>query len=191
MLFLQDDLRIRSAAYAMLPSLDLDKAEPILKELEYVQSVVAYCYSSPHPTFGDPFFHFENASLVVLSPQGVSEFLVRPEHHVQATDPSVSLGADRWHNLPGYRGLYNFRHHFWVAKISRLYPPVPHMGLNIAQDLAHDLASAFTQAPQHHLLPELLRRPDTPVAQRVLTALRAAAKIVSQIRSNRVVPSRK
>ena len=46
------------------------------------------------------------------------------------------------------------------------------MGLNIAQDLAHDLASAFTQAPQHHLLPELLRYPDTPVAQRVLTALR-------------------
>jgi len=44
--------------------------------------------------------------------------------------------------------------------------------LNIAQDLAHDLASAFTQAPQHHLLPELLRYPDTPVAQRVLTALR-------------------
>ena len=116
MLFLQDDLRIRSAAYAMLPSLDLDKAEPMLKELEHVQSVVAYCYSSPHPTFGNPFFHFENASLVVLSPQGVREFLVRPEHHVEATDPSVSLGADRWHNLPGYRGLYNFRHHFWVAK---------------------------------------------------------------------------
>ena len=123
MLFLQDDLRIRSAAYAMLPSLDLDKAEPILKELEYVQSVVAYCYSSPHPTFGDPFFHFENASLVVLSPEGVSEFLVRPEHHVDATDPSVSLGANRWHNLPGYRGLYNFRQHFWVAKTSRIYPP--------------------------------------------------------------------
>lgn len=172
MLFLQDDLRIRSAAYAMLPSLDLDKAESKLKELEHVQSVVAYCYSSPHPTFGDPFFHFENASLVVLSPQAVSEFLVRPEHHVEATDPSVSLGSDRWHNLPGYRGLYNFRHHFWVARTSRLYPPVPHMGLNIAQDLAHDLAGAFTQAPQHHLLPKLLRYPDTPVAQRVLTALR-------------------
>ena len=46
------------------------------------------------------------------------------------------------------------------------------MGLNISQNLAHDLASAFAQAPQHHLLPELLRHPDTPVAQRVLTALR-------------------
>lgn len=172
MLFLKDDLRIRSASYAMLPVLDLDKAERILKELEHVQSVVAYCYSSPHPTHGDPFFHFENASLAVFSPEGVSEFLVRPEHHVEATAPNVSLGADKWHNLTGYRGLYNFRHHFWAAKSSRVYPPVPHIGLNIPQDLAHDLASAFTQAPQHHLLPELLRHSDTTVAQRVLTALK-------------------
>jgi hypothetical protein len=171
MFFLRDDLRIRSSSYAMLPSLDLDKAAPALAELEHVQSVVAYCYSSPHATSGDPFFHFENASLVLLSPQPVSEFLVRPEYHVEATDPSVSLGADRGHNLPGYRGLYNFRHHFWVAKSSRLYPPVPHLGLNIAQDLASDLAHAFA-APQHHLLPRLLRDVDTPVAQRVLTALR-------------------
>lgn len=171
MFFLQDDLRIRSSAYAMLPSLDLDTAEPVLEELEHIQSVVAYCYSSPHPTLGDPFFHFENASLVVLSPQAVSEFLVRPEHHLEATDPTVSLGADKWHNLPGYRGLYNFRHHFWVAKTSRLYPPVPHIGLNIAQDLAHDLVSAFTQAPQHHLLPGLLHDRETPIARRVLTAL--------------------
>lgn len=47
MFFLQDDLRIRSAAYAMLPSLDLDKAEPVLDELQHVQSVVAYCYAVP------------------------------------------------------------------------------------------------------------------------------------------------
>ena len=172
MLFLKDDLRIRSATYAILPSLDLDKVETTLTELEYVQSVVAYCYSSPHPTFGDPFFHFENASLVILSPEKVSEFLVRPKHHVEATDPSVSLATDKWHNLPGYRGLYNFRQQFWVAKTSRLYPPVPHIGLNIAQDLADDLAGAFSEAPQYNLLPGLLRDPDTPVAQRVLTALR-------------------
>ena len=171
MLFLKDDLRIRSASYAILPSLDLDKAEAIVDELEDVQSVVAYGYGSPHPTFGDPFFHFENASLVVFSPQAVSEFLVRPEHHVEATDTSISLGADKWHNVQGYRGLYNFRHHFWVVKSSRLYPPVPHIGLNIAQDLAHDLAAAFTQAPHHHLLPKLLRDRATAVGQRVLRAL--------------------
>jgi hypothetical protein len=47
MLYLQDDLRIRSAAYAMLPAIDLDKNEVELAvaELERIQAVVAFCYS--------------------------------------------------------------------------------------------------------------------------------------------------
>jgi hypothetical protein len=170
MLFLQDDLRIRSAAYAMLPPLDLDKAEPCLRELEQLQAIVAYCYSAPHPTFGHPFFHFEQASLTIFSPEPVTIFLVRPEHHVVATAPHSTLTPDQWHRVPGYQGRYNFRHPFWVAKSSRLYPPVPHLGLNISQDLAYDLMRCF-EAPQHHLLPELLRQPAAATAERVLTAL--------------------
>jgi len=49
MLFLQDDLRIRSATYAILPTLNLDNEEPSLKELEHIQSIIAFCYSHPHP----------------------------------------------------------------------------------------------------------------------------------------------
>ena len=79
-------------------------------------------------------------SLAVFSPQPVITFLARPEHHVEATDPTVSLDADQWHNVQGYRGLYNFRHPFWVVKGSRVYPPVPHLSLNIAQDLSNDVA---------------------------------------------------
>jgi hypothetical protein len=30
------------------------------------------------------------------------------------------------------------------------------LGLNISQDLAYDIGRHFTEAPQHHLLPELL-----------------------------------
>jgi len=171
MLFLKDDLRIRSASYAMLPPLDLDKSEPLLKELEHVQAIVAYCYGSPHPTLGSPFFHFEEASLAIFSPEPVTTFLVRPDHHVEATDPSFSLAPDEWHRVMGYQGRYNFRHPFWVVKGSRLYPPVPHIGLNISQDLAGDLTSFFSQAPQHHLLPRLLQGPSTVVGERVLTAL--------------------
>ena len=169
MLFLQDDLRIRSAAYAMLLALDLDTAEPCLRELEHLQAIVAYCYSAPHPTFGNPFFHFEQASLAIFSPEPVSIFLLRPEHHVEAITPNT-LTADRWHRVPGYQGRYNFSHPFWVAKGSRLYPPVPHIGLNISQHLAHDLRRCF-ESPQHHLLPELLRQPATETAERVLTSL--------------------
>jgi hypothetical protein len=170
MLFLQDDLRTTSAAYAMLPALDLDQNEPCLRELKRVQAIVAYCYSAPHPTFGHPFFHYEQASLAIFSPEPVSIFLVRPEHHVEAIAPHSTLTPDEWHRVPGYNGRYNFRHPFWVVKNSRIYPPVPHIALNISQDLAHDFHQ-FLQEPQHNLLPELLRQPATEAAERVLTAL--------------------
>jgi len=171
MLFVMDDLRVRSASYAMLPPLDLDKSDPLLTDLEYVQSIVAYCYASPHPTFGNPFFHSEEASLVIFSPEPVTTFLARPDYHVVATDPSFSLAPDEWHRVMGYQGRYNFRHPFWVVKGSRLYPPVPHIGLNISQDLANDLESFFAR-PQHQLLPNLLLQPDTIMAQRILTGLK-------------------
>src|SRR5207249_2514187 len=105
--------------------------------------IVAYSYSSPHPTFGNPFFHFEQASLAIFSPEPVTIFLVRPDHHVESVAPNATLTPDRWHRVPGYQGRYNFRHPFWVVKGSRLYPPVPHIGLNISQDLAHDLIGFF------------------------------------------------
>src|SRR5665213_2212824 len=44
MLFLKDNLRIRSASYAMMPVLDLDKSDPNIIELEAIQAIVAYCY---------------------------------------------------------------------------------------------------------------------------------------------------
>ena len=72
--------------------------------------------------------------------------------------------------MPGYQGRYNFHHPFWVTKDSRLYPPVPHVGLNISQNLAYDIRRWF-DSPQHHLLPELLQPPLTAVAERVLRAL--------------------
>jgi len=170
MLYLQDDLRIRSAAYALLPTLDLDKADPSLQELERLQAIVAYCYSAPHPTSGDPFLHFEHASLAIFSPEPVSIFLVRPDHHVVAASPSSALTSDQWDRVSGYQGRYNFRHPFWVTKGSRLYPPVPQIGLNISQDLAQDLGECI-QSLKHHLLPELILQPMTETAQRVLTAL--------------------
>src|SRR5271156_1269263 len=59
MLFLQDDLRVSSASYAMLPPLDLDKTDTVVPELERIQAIVAYCYSAPRHAFGDIFFHSE------------------------------------------------------------------------------------------------------------------------------------
>jgi hypothetical protein len=173
MLYLQDDLRIRSAAYAILPAVDLDKdeVELTLAQLERIQAVVAFCYSHPHRTFGEPFFSFEQASLVIFSPEPVSIFMVRPERHVVATGAQDQPKEDDWHRVPGYYGRYNFLHPFWVVKNSRLYPPVPHIGLNQSQDLAYDLESCF-QSQRYRLLPELLKEARTQAGERVFKAVR-------------------
>jgi len=172
MLFLQDELRIRSASYALLPVLDLDNRDcAVMKELECLQAMVGYCYSAPHPTLGKPFFYFEQASLALFSPEPVPIFLLRPEHHVMPASPTPPLTQDEWHRVIGYQGRYNFRHPFWVARGSRLYPPVPHIGLNISQDLASNLGQAFTEAPKHYLLPQLLLRGANEPTDRVLTAI--------------------
>jgi hypothetical protein len=171
MLYLHDDLRIRSAAYTMLPIVDLDKQEPAVSELERIQALVAFCYSHPHPTFGIPFLPFEHASLAIFSPEPVSIFMVRPEYHLEATGPERELKQDEWHRVAGYYGRYNFRHPFWVVKNSRVYPPVPSVGLNHSQDFAHDLGSCF-QSPKYYLLPSLLIGPTNATADRVLRALR-------------------
>jgi hypothetical protein len=170
MLFLQDDLRIRWATYAILPTLNLDNDEPCLKELEHIQSIVAFCYSHPHPTLGHPFLAFEHASLAIFSPEPVSIFLVRPEHHVTQVGAATKLSQDEWDRVSGYQGRYNFRHPFWVVRNSRLYPPVPHMVLNHSQTLASDLVQFF-DSPRYNLLPALLRKPETEAGQRVLTAV--------------------
>jgi hypothetical protein len=114
MLYLQDDLRIKSASYAIVPAIDLDKeeVEPAVAELERVQAVVAFCYSHPHRTSGGPFFSFEQSSLAIFSPEPVSMFMIRPDHNVVATGPADELKQDEWHRVPGYYGRYNFRHPF-------------------------------------------------------------------------------
>jgi Apea-like HEPN len=170
MLYLQDDLRIRSGAYTMLPALDLDKTEPAVTELERIQAIVAFCYSHPHPTFGKPYFSFEQASVAIFSPEPVSIFLVRPEHHVTPTGQEPKLKQDEWHRVAGYYGRYNFRHSLWVVKNSRLYPPVPHIVLNHSQDLAYDLSRYF-ESPRYHLLPALLSERKSATAERVLKAI--------------------
>ncbi|MDO8476664.1 MAG: HEPN domain-containing protein [Candidatus Rokubacteria bacterium] len=171
MLFLKDDLRIRSASYTLLPALDLDWGDQSIKQLEHIQAIVAYCYIAPHHISGDPFLHFEHSSLVIFSPQPVSIYLVRPEHHVEQVSTGPALTPDSSGHVPGYRGLYNFQHHFWVAAGSRVYPPVPHLSLNISQNLSFDWAQSLAEAPHFHLLPELLTQPLSTTSDRVLTAI--------------------
>jgi hypothetical protein len=75
------------------------------------------------------------------------------------------------HDVPGYRGIYNFRHYFWVEPGSRLYGPKPHITLNISQDLQIDLEHGFCQRPDYHLLLQSLEKPLTPATVRIYSAL--------------------
>src|SRR5258708_5705589 len=102
MLFLKDNLRIRSASYAILPPLDLDKTDPAVSELERIQAIIAYCYSAPRHTFGDIFFHLEPASPAIFTPQPVPPFLEGPEHRGAPAGDPPPLEADEWHRVPGY-----------------------------------------------------------------------------------------
>jgi hypothetical protein len=153
MLFLQDDLRIEAASYAVLPWIDLDLPNPDLEKLKRIRAVIAYCYAIPHHIFGTPHLHTENASLIVFSPAQVFAGLVHPDYHVKPQSDRRLLPDERG-EVRGYHGLYNFKHHFWAAKGSRLYPPVPDITLNIAQDLANDVAE-FSASRRFHMLPQL------------------------------------
>lgn len=174
MLFLQDHLRIRSASYARVPFVNLDGPDDVsatVEDLADLQAAVAYCYASPHPVFGDPFSRYEHASLALFSPGRVSICVVRPEHHVDWIGPENLLEKDHREEVEGYRGLYNFKHHFWVTKGSRLYPPIPHIGLNIAQDMAADLGQFLLESSHYSLLLRLFQKPKTAVSERILGAI--------------------
>jgi hypothetical protein len=172
MLFLQDNLRIRSATYAITPYVNLDTTETDTSRLQHIQALVAYLYSAPHPTFGRPFLSTEHATFIIFSLSRVPRFLATPSYHVQDVRPIDARGEEApTDQLEGYAGLYNFTHHFWAVRDSRVYGPMPHLTLNIAQDLAADIERL--KAQRHgRLLLEAIANPDGRAAQRVIKALR-------------------
>jgi hypothetical protein len=94
---------------------------------------------------------------------------VEAEHHTILGEP-IPIA---WDNdlAPGYDGMLNFIEHFWVVKGSRVYPPVPHITLNISQDLAADCGE-FLQGGTGYELARLLTDDARHIGERLFTALR-------------------
>ncbi len=172
MLFLQDNLRIISSSYAVVPFIDFKNSTTPLEHLMNVQSVVAYIYASPRHEFGDLFLSSEHASIAIFSPGKVSKYLLRPDFHVENVGPEPVLEINNREEAEGYIGLYNFRHHFWVTKDSRLYGPKPHLTLNHSQDLLNDLTRSVERRLDYKLLNALLRKPTTQTSSRIFIAIR-------------------
>lgn len=186
MLFVKDDLRIKTGSYATFPEIDLDRpSEASLQPLLDTQAVIAYIYASPHSTLGDLFLPAECASMTLLVPGNVSIFAVRPTHHT--VDQGPALTPDERHQVDGYHGLRDFRHHFWSAAGSRMYGALPQPTLNISQDLSADVERASISRRDCQLLLKLLHRAPTDAAQRMLGAVRWFNK--ANLESNEEVDS--
>ena len=173
MLFLRDDLRIRSASFAVIPNLSAnDRSSPNMIHLSYLQDAVAYLYGSPHPIFGDVFLTPEHASLAIFNPDQVFIHQVQSDYNVDSPADSPAPSSDGLRRIPGFSGLYNFKHPFWVVPGSRLYGPQPRLTLNIAQDLSNDITTWSAERPDFGLLFDLLDKPTTEFSMRIFAAIR-------------------
>jgi hypothetical protein len=168
MLYTQNSARVLSASYAVIPQIHVSGIFRIPEALKRVHSLIAYLYGTPNDQFGDPFLGYECATLLVFTPSRVSRFLVESEHHTILDEP-IPIA---WDNdlAPGYDGMLNFIEHFWVVKGSRVYPPVPHITLNISQDLASDCGE-FLQGGTGYELARLLTDDARYIGERLFTAL--------------------
>lgn len=168
MLFFRDDLRIDQASYTITPGLGTLRPGPVVLDLGRVRTVLAYLYSSPHPTFGDVFFAPESVSLMVVQPANVTVHLVREIKGATHVGPPFQVEPDKFGYIQGYEGVYNTRSPVWLTVGSRLYGPKPQMTLNVSQDLAANLG--YVSEPSEILLRLLTKEPD-PFSERILTAL--------------------
>jgi hypothetical protein len=172
MLFAQNDLRIKSASYAIVPPLEIYFGNPGLAKLLRLRDVVAYFYASPHEIFDNIFLGPEEISLLIFTPARVSAFLTRPDHHTESVVPICGPEPDPHGYIQGYDGLYNFRHAFWVEPGARLYGPKPHVILNISQDFCADIEIWKTVQTDQCQLFDLLERADSPASLRIFSAIR-------------------
>lgn len=170
MLYLQNNLRIKNASYALYQNININDPESI-DHLKKIRNFVAYCYTAPRHEFGDIFLSPEHSSMVIFSPGRVPKNLVNPDHHVEDFGASSIEVEDIRGEINGYSGLYDFKHYFWASKGSRLYGPEPHLTLNISQDLGFDIKHAVEARCDYYLLYQFLTKPTTKTLERFFVAL--------------------
>src|SRR5262249_10464193 len=126
---------VESGTYAVVPRVRhaIGPLDQRLEQLRLVQAAVAFVYSYSGRPDGRPYLEFEHATMVVLTPALVPTMLVGQRRSNEHEQP-----PKRTELVSGFEGIYNFVHHFWAATGSRVYPPLPHLTINLGQDLSSD-----------------------------------------------------
>ena len=176
MLFAGGNQRIERASYAIIDRVDSrNSSVPVeLEAIGDIEAVVAYLYASPRHEFNDLFFSPEHANIVVLTPNWVAHALVRSNFNVINLVEPEDLVASPAGFVNGYDASFGLRHHFCVARGSRVYGTIPHPILNHSQDLASDVERGSRARADYRLLLQLLmaRGPGGDLGDRVLNAVR-------------------
>lgn len=159
MFFLREELHITHMSYAVLMmEKDREYNARLLERLYEAQTLINYLYAMPHPSLETPFLNSEHASMYVFQPSSVYTGLIWPD------DPQIDHGVENLSQKPlptdqdidGYEGMLNGNSPLWVTTGSRLYPSVPHLTLNISQDLAFDIGR-YVEQPKNWAVARLLR----------------------------------
>ena len=151
MFFLRNNLRIKRMTYALFELGEDRKAnQDVFHRLYEAQTLINFEYAAPQSPREDPFLHRENASMYVFTEEKVYSGLIWPndpniDYNVEdITDEEFSQNQD----IEGYYGILNGILPCWVTAGNRIYPPIPHLTLNIPQDLAYDIAGSI-QVERH------------------------------------------
>lgn len=143
MFYLRDDLRIKDMTFNYIECEDdVDIIENYMKKFIDIQTLLAYIYSSPNPTFLDPYLTNEHSNIFSFIPKNVSKFIVWPDNNVENTNLGFEFPKINDRNeVSGYQGRLNGNSYLFVAKGSKIYPPSPNFWLNIPQNLYREISS--------------------------------------------------
>jgi len=172
--FLRDNYRLCHTTYAVVTVPDKGNENDNLEVLLEFQTIVAYLYSAPRAQFNDIFLSFEHASLYWFLRKPTSKYVICEDWEVEPLPGSDYPPPDDRQELPAYEAYLNGWLVTWVTKGSRIYPPVPRIGMNRSQNLYYDLYDAIA-GRRHNALLEYFGRPgrkSTPRDRQLLTAIR-------------------
>jgi hypothetical protein len=172
MFFLRDHHRISRMSYAVPDDDNTAGMQRFQRDLHELRELLAYGYSAPHRSLGDPFLRSEHSTVYVFRAKRMFRSLVESSEDTTATQPVDYPEPDEREEIPAYECQVDGRSFTWVARGSRIYPPCVRLWLNLSQDIAYQWRSFERSAALGPVFSYFARRTvDTELHGRLRTAL--------------------